>query len=612
MNALCGWLGADAAPVDENELRTRLLSSRIHEEPGARSIRIASGPGWALALDAHHGAIAVREGMAIAAMGDVRWADEDLARVAAQDGLHAALVAAYTRHGDGMLERMLGTFSIAVLDTRTRRALLAIDRMGVATLCYRSSAREIAFGTDADLVFAKDTTPRQLSSQGIYNYLYLHAVPSPGTIYEGVAKLLPAQLATWRAGQLDTRFWWALRYHENGRADFDQLAAEFRELLRRSVQRRLNGGEVGAFLSGGTDSSTVTGLLSELRPPADTYSIGFEADGFDEMAYARISSRHFGARAHEYYVTPKDVVDAVPKIAAAYDEPFGNASAVPTYYCALRAAEDGKDVVLAGDGGDEIFGGNSRYAKQQVFELYWRMPRVLRSSIEPLALNMPSMAQVGPVRKLASYVRQARVPLPERLYTYVFLEREALSTVLAPDFMREIDPDEPRRLAREVFVRAQASSAVDRMMHLDLKETLADNDLRKVNRMCALAGVEVRYPMLDDELVAFSGRLPAHYKVNRLTLRWFFKRALTGFLAPETIAKTKHGFGLPFGLWLQQDRGLYELSNDSLDKLRARRYINPAYIDELMSRRRADHATYYGVMIWVLMMLEQWLEAHRL
>src|SRR5205823_8835006 len=140
----------------------------------------------------------------------------------------------------------------------------------------------------------------------------------------------------------------------------------------------------------------------------------------------RIASKHFGARAHEYYVTPSDVVDAVPKIAAAYDEPFGNASAVPTYYCALRAAQDGKDVMLAGDGGDEIFGGNTRYAKQKVFEWYWRIPGALRKAIEPLALNVPALAQIGPVRKAASYVRQARVPLPERLYTYVFLEREPL------------------------------------------------------------------------------------------------------------------------------------------------------------------------------------------
>ena len=169
MNALCGWLRDDVAHVNEDELRARLLSSRIHETPGARPIRIASGPGWTLALDAHHGAIVVRDNIAIAAMGEVRWADDDLARMEAQDGFDAALAAAYARHGDGMLERMLGTFSIAVLDTRTRRVLLAIDRMGVASLCYRSAADAIAFGTDADLVFAGPGSARQLSSQAIYN-----------------------------------------------------------------------------------------------------------------------------------------------------------------------------------------------------------------------------------------------------------------------------------------------------------------------------------------------------------------------------------------------------------------------------------------------------------
>jgi asparagine synthase (glutamine-hydrolysing) len=367
---------------------------------------------------------------------------------------------------------------------------------------------------------------------------------------------------------------------------------------------------IGAFLSGGTDSSTIAGLLAEIggRGP-DTYSIGFQAEGFDEMSYARIAARHFRCRAHEYYVTPEDVVEAIPLIARAYDEPFGNASAVPTYCCARLAHDDGKRLMVAGDGGDELFGGNARYAKQKAFEWYSGIPAALRHGLEPVALHLPGGEQIGPLRKLQSYVRQARIPLPERLDAYNLLEREGFAAVFEPEFLRGIDVQRPAALAREAYLRASSTSAVDRMMHLDLKQTLADNDLRKVNRMCEFAGVEARYPMLDEAVVAFSGRIAPTEKVRGLRLRHFFKQALRDFLPAETIAKSKHGFGLPFGLWLRSHPRLAELADASLAAFAKRGWMRRDFIDRLLTAHRQDHATYYGAMIWVVVMLEHWLAA---
>jgi asparagine synthase (glutamine-hydrolysing) len=377
------------------------------------------------------------------------------------------------------------------------------------------------------------------------------------------------------------------------------------------VSRAVTNDRVGAFLSGGTDSSTVAGTLTQVRgQPADTYSIGFEAEGFDEMEYARITARHFGCSAHEYYVTPGDVADAVTLITSAYDEPFGNASAVPTYYCAKLAREDGRSVLLAGDGGDEIFGGNERYAKQKVFEAYWRLPSLLRRGlVEPALLGGSWMDRVAVLRKARSYVQQARIPLPDRLETYNFLERQAHSEIFEPEFLAAIDPHQPRDIAREVFHRTTSQSAVNRMMHLDLKDTLADNDLRKVNVTCELAGVQVRYPLLDDGLVAFSGRLSPAQKVKGLRLRHFFKESLKDFLPPETISKSKHGFGLPFGVWMKRDNALREITIDSLRSFKTRGYLRPGYVDDLLHLHESSHAGYYGVMIWIVMMLERWLAA---
>ena len=164
------------------------------------------------------------------------------------------------------------------------------------------------------------------------------------------------------------------------------------------------------------------------------------------------------------------------------------------------------------------------------------------------------MQRIPPLRKAMSYVQQARAPLPDRLEAYNFLEREVLADVFEPDFLAAVDPKQPRAIARDVYARTTSTSPVNRMMHLDLKKILADNDLRKVNVTCEMAGIEVRYPLLDDELVAFSGHLSPSHKVNRLQLRHFFKDALKDFLPPETLVKTKHGFGLPFGLWLEKRR----------------------------------------------------------
>ncbi len=449
----------------------------------------------------------------------------------------------------------------------------------------------------------------------MFNYLYCHVIPSPGTVYRSVQKLQPGECVTFRGGVIETRFYWHLPYRDDSAEPVDALEERFRQVLREAARRTIDGSAaIGTFLSGGTDSSTVATLLTELTgEPARTYSMGFAWEGFDEMKYARITAQHLGARAREYYVTPQDIVEAIPVIARAYDEPFGNDSAAPTYVCARMAREDGIEVLLAGDGGDEIFGGNTRYAKQKVFEAYGHIPRPLRHGlIEPVAFGVPGADRMAPLRKLSSYIRQAQVPLPDRLETYNFLNRSPLAEVFEPEFLAAVDVDEPLAMLREVYHRTASSAPLNRMMHLDLKVTLADNDLRKVSRMCDVAGIEVRYPLLDDALVEFSGEIPASLKVKGLKLRYFFKHALKDVLPAQTLAKTKHGFGMPFGLWLRSHAPLADLVHGSLDAFQRRGIIRPSYLQDLRRQHSADHATYFGIMIWVVAMLECWLDARKL
>jgi len=345
---------------------------------------------------------------------------------------------------------------------------------------------------------------------------------------------------------------------------------------------------------------------------AHSYSIGFEAAGYDEMAYARLAAKHFDTVHHEYYVTPDDLVRGIAKVAADYDQPFGNSSALPAYYCALKARADGVQHLLAGDGGDELFGGNSRYAKQRVFGWYSQVPGALRSGLLQPLLEGTRLGGLPGLRKARSYVEQAKVPMPARMQMYNLLLRLGTQQVLTPDFLAQVDTAAPLQLQQQVWdlVPTQASE-LNRTLAYEWRFTLAESDLPKVRGTTALAGVSVAFPMLDDALLALSLRLPDSYKLKGLKLRWFFKEALRGFLPDEILAKKKQGFGLPFGVWATQHDGLRKLASDSLGSLSSRGMVRPEFIRELLGTRLQQHPGYYGEMVWILMMLEQWLQHHR-
>lgn len=598
MHRLAGWFGHGAAAAVQ-QLEGMLAHCSV-----APPAHFQAEPVWSLsASDA-----LAREGDLVAAIvGRPRFAEEFAGLPAAR-----ALLALWRRHGRAAPTHIHGHFSLVLIDARAGEVFLALDRIGAEKLAFASSPAGLVFASQADMVAAHDAVGTTLDAQGLFDYLYFAQVPAPTGIFRGVEKLLPAQWAHWRAGALTRGFYWALHYRDAARDDFAAQSTRFHQILRDSVARARGGERVAAFLSGGTDSSTVCGVLKELAGEADTYSIGFDASGFDEIEYARIAARRFGLKLNEYYLKPADIVEAIPLIATHYDEPFANESAVPTYFCAKLAAAAGHTIMLAGDGGDEIFGGNARYAKQKVFEAYHLLPAFLRKGlVEPLA-GLPGLSALAPTRKLQSYLRQANIPLPERMETYNFIYRQPLREMFAGDFLAAIDMHQPGALLKEVYDRADSDSYINRMLHLDLKFTLADSDLRKVGGMTEAAGIEVRYPLLDDAMVEFSGEVPPDWKVKGQYLRWFFKTALKGYLPDEIINKSKHGFGLPFGLWAKEYAPLRERVQDRLEAFKRRDLLNPAYIDAIRAEHQSGHATYFGKMIWNILALEEWLAARGL
>jgi asparagine synthase (glutamine-hydrolysing) len=606
MDGIFGWVGE--AATHEDWLQRMRHAARLAAQSTAQ---IQSTTAWGLGAASRFdkASYRIQGGLAVAVYGRPDFVDPALATIAREHDAAEAVAQGWQRLGATLPTKLSGSFALAIL--APGQAFLAIDRIGTERLCYAHRDGELVFGTSVQSVAAHPRIGRNIDPQAIYDYLYFHTIPSPRTLYRGIAKLQPGEFVHLDQGQLRRGYYWQADFSAETPASFDHAKRAFRDRLDAAVRTADGGAQTAAFLSGGTDSSTIVGALTGVRGGAvDTFSIGFDAQGFDEMEYARCAAERFASKSHEYYLKPADIVSAIPLIAQTYDEPFGNDSAVPTWFCAKAAAEAGFTRMLAGDGGDEIFGGNARYAKQKLFEAYFRLPAALRRGlIEPLT-HLPLLGAHFPLQKLRSYVDQANLRLPLRLESYNFLHRNPLAEILEPDFLHAVDPALAERMLSDEYSRSEGTHFINRLMHLDLKFTLADNDLRKVGAMTEAAGIEVCYPLLDDRLVEFANHLPVDYKVRGQRLRWFFKEALTDLLPEKIINKTKHGFGLPFGVWCNQYAPLGELVGDSLSDLGRRGWVKPAYLNEMLRMQHGEHASYYGIMIWVTMMLEQWLVAN--
>ncbi len=544
-------------------------------------------------------------------LGTPSFQDPALAARARDLGVAEAWRAAFAKGAAQAAQGVTGDFAVG-LQEADGRTFLAVDRFAIRSLCYRVIDGRLHFAARADTLAALPPAA-PVAAQAIFDYLYFHVIPSPRTVFEGVHRLPAGHYALFERGTLTVAPYWTPQFSEPRSGNFDSLAEQFRGLLKEAVARQLDGSKAACFLSGGTDSSTVAGMIGAVAGhPAATYSIGFEAQGYDEMEFARIAARRFGTEHHEYYVTPADLVASISDVAAHYDQPFGNSSALPAYYCARMARDNGVSKLLAGDGGDELFGGNSRYAKQRIFGWYDAVPAWLRSGVLQPALQGSPLGALPLLKKGRSYIEQARVPLPDRMQMYNLLLRMGPADVFTPEFLQRVDPGSPLQQQRGVWSQATTGHPLNRMLAFDWRYTLAEADLPKVVGTTQLAGVQVGFPFLDAGLLDFSLKLPTEFKLKGLKLRWFFKEALRGFLPDEIITKKKQGFGLPFGVWLTQSAALMSLARDSLETLSERRIIRQEFIRRLIDIHLPQHPGYYGEMIWILMMLEQWLQSRNI
>lgn len=536
-------------------------------------------------------------------IGDVFLKQGNYTRISSED-----LIKLYIKHGSSFSNKIKGQFILSLLDNRDKRLIIVNDTMATFPLYY-SLNQDGHFIYSNHLKLLTDNSEIHINHQAIYNYIYFHMIPSPDTIFKNIYKLEPNQILQYKDGNYSIQNGSTPEFDETNTESKEDLAKSIFDTLDRSVKEHIKAPDkTGCFLSGGLDSSAVAGFLAKNSPgKAKTFSIGFPVKEYNEIDYARIASKKFKTEQHEYFIQPEDVHTILDDIVSSMDEPFGNSSVIPVYYCAKLAKQNGVDHLLAGDGGDEIFAGNTRYAKQQVFESYFKLPAFVRKRlIEPLSRNNIFTSNfIG--RKVKSYVNQANIPLPDRLETYNFLHLHSPESVFTSDFLNTISPDEPITLIRKTYQRPKDISTLNRMLFLDWKHTLADNDLRKVNSMCEHAGIDVSYPMLSSEMIELSCKIPSKLKLSPGRLRYLYKKAMQDFLPDSIINKPKHGFGLPFGVWTKTDKDLQKIAYNTLESLKAYNIFNEQFLKETIENHQEVHAAFYGELIWILMILGLWL-----
>ncbi|MFL6229578.1 MAG: asparagine synthase (glutamine-hydrolyzing) [Pyrinomonadaceae bacterium] len=517
-----------------------------------------------------------------------------------------AIVHAYEEYGAACVEHLRGMFAFAIWDARERTLFLARDRVGKKPLYYALTERgTLVFGSELKSLLEHPEVEREIDAQALDAYLTFGYVPDPLCILRGVNKLPPGHHLTYVGGRLSISQYWDFPFDGEGDAKSrraDDYLEELRALLDESVRIRLiSEVPLGAFLSGGVDSSAVVGLMARHTDrPVKTFSIGFNEDSYDELRYARVAAKYFNTEHHEFVVTP-DIVQIVDELAWHFDEPFADPSALPTYMVSKLAREH-VTVALSGDGGDELFAGYTRYLVEQRRAPFERVPRVVRRGLmRPLSERLPHGAWGR------NYLHNVSLDAADRFLDSVSVFTRLTRGALYTDAFRAQLTDEGASGAnfRALASRVRTGEPLDALLYLDSKTYLPGDILTKVDRMSMAVSLEARAPLLDHKLIEFVARIPASLKLRGGETKHIFKRAISDFVPAEILHRAKQGFGVPVQQWINEQ--LREQMRDTLTDRRARErgYAEPRYVAQLLSeheRGRRDHAA----PLWALFMLELW------
>jgi len=517
------------------------------------------------------------------------------------------MLAAYREWGVECLSRFRGMFAFALWDANERKLFIARDRIGKKPLHYFVDRDGLAFASEPKAFLADPSFVPEPNLEALSAYLTYQYVPSPLSAFKGVQRLPPAHYLTVQDGRVTVQRYWKLSYAQKRRMSEEDACAELLHRLREAVRVRLiSDVPLGAFLSGGIDSSTIVALMAHLSDaPVKTFSIGFDETDFNELPYARLVADRYATDHHEFIVRP-DATEIFQQLVWHYNEPYADASAIPTYYLSELARRH-VTVALNGDAGDENFAGYRRYITRTPAQRFDRLPAAVRRAVANAARVAPAPRQSDSVVYRGRQWLRRLSDTPEGRYSRALMmfDAELKAEVCEPAFLERAGGAAASRFLLEAFRTSDAPDFVDALLDVDVNYYLSDCLLVKVDIATMAHGLEGRSPMLDHEFMEFAASLPADLKLRGEETKYIFKRAVRDLLPSDIIDRPKKGFSVPLDVWFRSE--LRELSADLLldGRLAQRGYFQMSAVRRLLEEHWSGAASWHN-QLWTLVMLESW------
>ncbi|MFH1787847.1 MAG: asparagine synthase (glutamine-hydrolyzing) [Candidatus Altiarchaeota archaeon] len=531
---------------------------------------------------------------------------ESLGHRYATDSDTETILHLYEEYGGDCVKLMNGMFAFAVWDSKKKTLFLARDRLGIKPLYYLADEKKFLFASEAKGILAHPDVEKKIDFKSLNNYLTYGYVGSPDTIFTCMSKLPPAHTLTVRDGEASTRRYWTVSLPEKPYGDEAYHLERIRELIKKAVERRLMSDvPLGAFLSGGVDSSIIVAFMSELSDDVKTFSVGFTESSFNELEHAKVIADKFGTDHHEF-VVDMDAVELLPKLLHFYDEPFADSSAIPTYIVS-EMARTKVTVCLSGDGGDELFAGYDRYAACRAAGLYEKVPKPVRDGVAFFVNRLPtSTANKSLFRMSQRFANAVDLPEEERYGDWITLFKEdGRRQLYAPATSKMVGGLDSTGYIKRFYGESSTGNFIENTMLVDVKTYLPEDLLVKVDRASMAHALEVRVPFLDHELVEYSQSIPLSLKFPGLRLKHLLKKSVRDVIPKGILERRKHGFGVPVGEWFKR-----ELKNVAYDKLLGRQsptreFFDAKYVEKMLDdhvRGRAENS----YRIWTLLFFDLW------
>lgn len=517
----------------------------------------------------------------------------------------------YERYGADCVQHLRGMFAFAIWDERENSLFIARDRVGKKPLLYSHQPNgDLIFGSEFQTLLQHPDISREVNTEAIDSYLSYLCVPAPQTAFKQIRKLEPAHWLRWKDGKIETKRYWLPDFSKKIKISEAEAEAETLRILRESTKlRMISEVPLGAFLSGGVDSSTVVALMAEASSqPVKTFSIGFEEEDFSELKYAKQVAEHIGAEHHEFIVKP-DALEILPTLVEHYGEPYADSSAIATYYVAKETRKH-VTVALNGDGGDESFAGYERYFAMRLAEKYHKIPATLRKNLIERAVDFLPTSEIkrSRGRDLKRFVKAASLPTVERYFRWVgSIDRQSKSDLYTESFKREIGNYDSAQFIEQWFAKSNGNGIVDATMFTDQQTYLPNDLLVKVDIASMANSLEARSPFLDHKVIEFAASLPENIKLRGTETKYLLKKVASKIVPPEVLYRKKMGFGVPLTHWFRGELKDFLRENLLSEKFSKRGIIKSEVVKKNVEEHingERDHT----FQLWTLLMLELWFQ----